>query len=153
MGPLDLEALKAFYKIKNALISEPAIAFPRVDRRFTLISEVHLPSGKHEGCLSATLCQIDDQGTFHVLSHATRQLPAHEANYPPFLLEMAKAVHGMDVYHKYLRGQLFALFIDERPQSEFSHLHKNTLAQFKAASMEYNLVIQNKTGSGMSLFL
>ena len=31
-GPIDPEALKAFYTIKNALISEPVVAFPRADR-------------------------------------------------------------------------------------------------------------------------
>ena len=43
--------------------------------------------------------------------------------------------------------------MDERPEPELSHLHKKTLARFTALSLEYNFVIQNKTGSGMPLFL
>ena len=152
-GPIDPEALKAFHTIKNALISEPVVAFPRADRKFALISEAHPASGTNEGCLSATLCQIDDQGSFHVLSYASRQLQTHELNYPPFLLEMANAVFGMETYDEYLRGRPFTLFMDERPQPELSHLHKKTLARFTALSLEYNFVIQNKTGSGMPLFL
>ena len=152
-GPIDPEALKAFYTIKNALISEPVVAFPRADCRFALISEAHLAFGHNEGCMSATLCQIDDQGSFHVLSYASRQLQSHEHNYLPFLLEMANAVFGMEAYDEYLRGCPFTLFLDERPQPELSHLHKKTLARFKALSLEYNFVIQNKTGSGMPLFL
>lgn len=103
--------------------------------------------------MSVTLCQIDDQESFHVLSYASRQLHAHEANCPPFLLEMANAVFGMEAYDEYLRGQPFTLFMDKQPQPELSHLHKKTLARFKAALMEYNFVIQSKTGSGMPLFL
>ena len=152
-GPIDPEALKAFYTIKNALISEPVVAFPRADCRFALISEAHLTFGHNEGCMSATLCQIDDQGSFHVLSYASRQLQSHEHNYLPFLLEIANAVFGMEAYDEYLRGRPFTLFLDERPQPELSHLHKKTLARFKALSLEYNFVIQNKTGSGMPLFL
>ena len=103
--------------------------------------------------MSATLCQIDDQGSFHVLSYASRQLQSHEHNYPLFLLEMANVAFGMEAYDKYLRARPFTLFLDKRPQPELSHLHKKTLARFKALSLEYNFVIQNKTGSGMPLFL
>ena len=140
--PLDLAALKALYTIKNVLISELVVAFPWADWQFALISNVHPPLQQDEGCMSATLCQNDDQGSFHVLSYASRQLQAHEANYLPFLLEMATALLA---YNEYLQGPSFTLFM--------SHLHKKTLAQFKAASMEYNFFIQNKTGSGMTLFL
>ena len=103
--------------------------------------------------MSATLSQIDDQGSFHVLSYASWQLQPHEANYPPFLLEMANAPFGMEAYDEYKRSQPFMLFMDERPQLELSHLHKKTLARFKAFSLEYNFVVQSKTGSGMPLFL
>ena len=70
-GPINQEPLKAFYTIKNALISEPVVAFPRADHQFALISEAYPAFGHNEGCLSATLCQIDDQGSFHVLSYAS----------------------------------------------------------------------------------
>ena len=48
-SPIDPEALKAFYKIKNALISEPVVAFPWADRRFALISKAH-PASEHNEC-------------------------------------------------------------------------------------------------------
>ena len=63
--------------------------------------------------MSATICQIDDQGSFHVLSHASRQLQAHEANYPPFLLEMPNALYRMVAFDEYICGQPFLLFMDE----------------------------------------
>ena len=66
---------------------------------------------------------------------------------------MANAVFCMKTYDEYLRGRPFMLFLDERPEPELSHLHKKTLARFTALSLEYNFVIQSKTGSGMPLFL
>ena len=59
----------------------------------------------------------------------------------------------METYDEYLRGRPFTLFLDERPEAELSHLHKKTLARFTALSLKYNFIIQNKTGSGMPLFL
>ena len=37
--------------------------------------------------------------------------------------------------------------------SDLSHLHKKTYARFHAAALQYNFVIQNKTGSGVPLHL
>ena len=63
--------------------------------------------------MTITLCQIDSKGSFHVLSHASRQLKPHEANYSPFLLEMANAVYGMEAFDKYLLGQQFNPYMDK----------------------------------------
>ena len=41
-GTLPDSALKAFFTIKDALISKPVVAFPRADRKFTLVSKVKL---------------------------------------------------------------------------------------------------------------
>ena len=43
--------------------------------------------------------------------------------------------------------------MDEQPLPELSHLHKKTYARFHAAALQYNFVIQNKTGSGVPLHL
>ena len=91
-GPIPDNALKAFHLIRNALISEPVVAFPLADQKFALISRPHMPSEHQEGCLSASLCQINEQGAFHVLSQASCQFKDHEANYPPFLIDMANAL-------------------------------------------------------------
>ena len=91
--------MKAFHLIRDTLITEPVVAFPRAERKFALISEPHLPSEHQEWCLSASLCQIDDNGAFHVLSHASRQFKDREANY---LIDMANALYGMDAFDQYL---------------------------------------------------
>ena len=93
------------------------------------------------------------KGAFHVLSQESRQFKDHEANNPPFLIDMANALYGMDAFDQYLRGQPFILYMDEQPQPELSHLHKKTYARFHAAALQNNCVIQYKTGSGVPLHL
>ena len=88
-----------------------------------------------------------------MLSHASSQFKDHEANYPPFLIDMANALYGMDAFDQYLCGQPFILSMDEQPQPDPSHLHKKTYARFHAAALQYNFVIQNKTGSRVPLHL
>ena len=66
------------------------------------------------------------KGAFHVLSQESRQFKDHEANNPPFLIDMANALYGMDAFDQYLRGQPFIMYMDEQPQPELSHLHKKT---------------------------
>ena len=112
-GPIPDDALKAFHLIRNALISEPIVAFPQADQKFALMPEPQLPSEHQEGCLSASLCQIDEHGAFHVLSHASPQFGDHKANYLPFLIDVANALYGMDAFDQYLRGQPFILYMDE----------------------------------------
>lgn len=52
--------------------------------------------------MSASLCQIDEFGSCHVLSNASRQFLNHEANYPPFLLDITNALYGMNTFDQYL---------------------------------------------------
>ena len=66
---------------------------------------------------------------------------------------MAKALYGYDAFDKYLCRELFTLYLDQRPQLELLHHLKKTLARFWAAALDYNFVIQDKTGSGLPLFL
>ena len=104
-------------------------AFPRAYHCFALISEVHVPSDKHEVGINATLCQINSKGSFHVLSYASRQLKSHEANYSPFLLEMPNTFYGMHAFDEYLRRVPFNPYMDQQHQQpELSHYNKKTQA-------------------------
>ena len=66
---------------------------------------------------------------------------------------MANAIYGMDAFDQYLWGQPFTLNMDDRPQPELSHLHKKTYSGCHTAALQYNFVIQIKTGSGVPLHL
>jgi RNase H-like domain found in reverse transcriptase len=48
---------------------------------------------------------VDQDGNFHAISFASRELKDHEMNYSPFLLETAAAVWGMDFFNEYLKGK------------------------------------------------
>ena len=90
-----LKALQAIYTIKSSLISEKVVAFPRADCLFALVSGVSMPTDQHKGGMCATLFQIKSKGSFQVLLFASCRLESHEANYSPFLLEMANTIYGM----------------------------------------------------------
>ena len=81
--------------------------------------------------LSLSLCQVDNQESFHVLSNTSQQFKPHKANY--------------SLFDEYLWGQQFTLYMDHRPQPELSHLHTKTLARFWAAALHYNFFIQDKS--------
>jgi hypothetical protein len=118
-----------------------------------LVTEAYLPSENSEGGLSATLCKLDKEGKYHILSHGSRQLLAHEQRYPHFLLEMLAALHGMEYFDEHLRGYTFHLLMDERPIEELSHLHKKTLARFRTAMGNYKFLLLQKSSSSLPLEL
>ena len=76
-GTLPDEAQKAFNVLKLALISESCLAFPRSDRKFTLIVDSAIGSATTAGGIGAILCQTDELGHLHPISYASRALNTH----------------------------------------------------------------------------
>ena len=148
-GPLPPEAMRAFLQLKLALTSDPVVAYPRADRHYALIVDASTGSASSEGGMGAILAQVDNHGTFHVISYGSRQLVKHEKNYSPYLVEMAAAVWGMEFYNEYLKGKQFTLYTDHRPLEKLSHLHTKTLNRLQLAMLEYDFVIQYKKGITM----
>jgi hypothetical protein len=77
-GPLPEKALNAFETLKNALCSEPVIAYPRSDRTFSLIVDAATGKKKKKGGLGEIICQTDKQGDPRVISYASRALTISE---------------------------------------------------------------------------
>ena len=148
-GTLPPQAMRAFLQLKLALTSEPVVAYPRADRQYALIVDASTGNATTEGGMGAILTQVDNNGTFHVISYGSRQLIKHERNYSPYLLEMAAAVWGMEFYDEYLRGKQFTLYTDHRPLEKLSHLHTKTLNRLQLAMLEYEFVVQFKKGINM----
>ena len=92
---------------------------------------------------------MDEEGNFHAISFASRQLKDHEKNYSPFLLEAAAAVWGMDFFNEYLKSKHFILYTDHKPLEKLGHLHSKTLNRLQTALLEHDFVIQYKKGSNM----
>jgi hypothetical protein len=148
-GPLPEEAKAAFITLRKQLISEPVMAFPRLERQYALITDAATGTADTPGGLGAILTQVDKEGKFYAISFASRQLKDHEKNYSPFLLEAAAAVWGMDHFNEYLKGKKFILFTDHKPLEKLGHLHSKTMNRFQTALLEHDFVIQYKKGSDM----
>jgi hypothetical protein len=148
-GPLPEEAKAAFITLRKQLISEPVMAFPRLDRQYALITDAATGTAETPGGLGAILTQKDKDGKFYAISFASRQLKDHEKNYSPFLLEAAAAVWGMDHFNEYLKGKKFILYTDHKPLEKLGHLHSKTMNHFQTALLEHDFIIQYKKGSDM----
>ena len=148
-GPLPADALKAFRILKQQLISNPVVAYPRADRQYALIVDASTGSATEEGGLGAILTQVDNEGKFHVISYGSRQLVKHEKNYSPYLAEMQAAIWGMDFYAQYLRGKRFILYTDHKPLEKLGHLHKKTFNRLQIAMNEFDFEIKYKKGITM----
>ena len=99
----------AFDAIKKAIVSEPCMAFPSRDGKYTLQVDSAQGDEKNAGGMGAVLLQAQADGTKRPVGFASRQLFKYEKNYPPFLLELGAAVFGMDYFHHYLVGRRFDL--------------------------------------------
>jgi hypothetical protein len=148
-GPLPEAAMDAFINLRKQLISEPVMAFPRLDRQYTLITDAAMGTADTPGGLGAILTQVDKDGKFYAISSASCQLKDHEKNYSPFLLEAAAAVWGMDHFNQYLKGKMFILYTDHKPLEKLGHLHSKMMNRFQTALLEHNFIIQYKKGSDM----
>jgi hypothetical protein len=91
-GPLPEATMDAFITLQKQLISEPVMAFPRLDRQYALITDAATGTIDTPGGLGAILTQDDEDRKFFTNSFASRQLKNHEKNYSPFLLEAAAAI-------------------------------------------------------------
>ncbi len=109
-GPLPTTALEAFKMLQNQLFKQPALAFPRTDWNYLLITGAYIPDQNSPGGLCATLAQRNKKCKVQIISHASRQLKENEKNYTKFLLETATAAWGMDNFNEYLNGSRFILY-------------------------------------------
>ncbi len=147
--PLPKDTMAASCTLQNLLTSEPILAFPRADQQYALITDDAMGTADTAGGLGAILTQKDEFDNYFAVSYASRQLKDHEKNFSPFLLKLAAAVWGMDVFNEYLKGKKFILFTDHKPLEKMGHLHTKTLNRLEATLLEHNFVIQYKKGAIM----
>jgi hypothetical protein len=87
-GYLPANRLEAFKSLKNALVSEPMVDYPRKHWPYSLIVNASSWTSEINGGLGAILCQTDKEGEERVIAYAIRQLLKHEKNYTSFLVAM-----------------------------------------------------------------
>jgi len=64
--------------LKNSLVSEPVLAFPRAGRQYALITDTVTGTADTAGGLGAILTQKDQFNHFYAILYASRQLTDHE---------------------------------------------------------------------------
>jgi hypothetical protein len=71
--------------MKERLMTDPVVAYPRSDRKYVLITDVSTGTDKFVGGFGAILTQVDEKGQYHVIAYGSHQLRHHEPNYSPYL--------------------------------------------------------------------
>jgi len=143
-GPLTKEALTAFQALQNQLAKQPALAFPRHDQEYLLITNAYLPDKDSPGGLCANLAQRNHLGKIQVISHASRQLRENEKNYTRFLLETAAAAWGMDNFNEYLKGTRFTLYRDHTTETTLGTTQLKTLNRLRNTMVEHDFEVQDR---------
>jgi hypothetical protein len=146
-GPLPRAAVQAFQALQTQLSKQPALAFPRSDQNYLLITNAYTPDPDHPGGLCVTLAQKDEHDQVKIISHASRQLKENKKNYTKFLLEMAAAAWGMDNFNEYLKGSKFTLYKDQITEPNLGTRLVKMLNRLKAAMSEHHFETRNRQKS------
>ena len=125
-GELPAECLQAYNTLKQALCSEPVVAYPRKNRPYSIIVDACTGNDTTIGGMGAILVQTDEKGTDRAIAYASKQLVKHERNYTPFLVEMAAMIWAMEHFDTYLRGQHFTVYSDHKPLETAGKKHEST---------------------------
>jgi hypothetical protein len=152
-GPLTEAALTAFQMLQDQLSKQPALAFPRHDWNYLLITNAYLPNQDSTGGLCANLAQRDNQGKIQIILHASRQLKENEKNYTRFLLETAAADWGMDNFNEYLKGSKFTLYRDVTTETTLGTPQLKTLNRLKNTMIDHDFEVQDRQKSDLPDFL
>ena len=148
-GVMPEECVEAYNSLKQALLSEPIVDYPRKNRPYSLIVDASTGTSEVAGGLGAILTQTDENNDERVIAYASRQLLKHEKNYTPFLVEMQAIVWGMEHFDTYLRGRRFTVYTDHKPLETQSKRQDKTMNRLTEAWQKYEFDIKYKKGSEM----
>ena len=106
---------KAFQELKKRLTSFPILIVPKRRQRYKVYCDA---SNDRLGCI------LIQSG--RVVAYGSRQLKNHERNYPTHEMELATIVFALKIWHYYLYGEKFEVFLDHKSLSIFSHSGTST---------------------------
>jgi RNase H-like domain found in reverse transcriptase len=152
-GPLTEAALTAFQMLQNQLSKQTALAFPRHNWDYLLITNAYLPKKDSPGGLCANLAQRNHLGQIQIISHASRQLKEKEKNYTRFLLETAAAAWGMDNFNEYLKGSRFTLYRDLTTETTLGTTQLKTLNRLRNTMIDHDFETQDRQKADLPDFL
>jgi ribonuclease HI len=94
---------KSFQELKKRLTSAPVLVLPDNQKSFVIFCD----ASRH-----GLGCVLMQEG--RVVSYASRQLRAHEQNYPTHDLELAAVVHALKIWRHYLIGNKCEIYTDHK---------------------------------------
>jgi hypothetical protein len=149
-GKLPEEAYQAFLTLKEKLMQQPIMAYPKREGRLMLRTDACLGDKDNVGGLGAVLLQQqktseDEDKVWKVIAYASRPLKKHEKNYSAYLVEMAASVWGIEHFDAYLIGKQFTL-TDHRPLEHLGSVHTKTLIRLQHLMLEYDFTIEYRVG-------
>ena len=97
------ECQKSFEELKRRLTTAPVLTLPSRTGGFVVYSDA---SQHGLGCV------LMQHGK--AIAYASRQLKAHERNYPTHDLELAAVVFALKIWRHYLYGECFQIFTDHK---------------------------------------
>ncbi|WVZ50243.1 hypothetical protein U9M48_001517 [Paspalum notatum var. saurae] len=127
----DEKCDEIFQRLKEKLTTAPVLTLPDLHKDFVVYCDA---SRQGLGCV---LMQDNK-----VVSYASRQLRAHEENYPTNDLELAAVVHALKIWRHYLMGNKCKIYTDHKSlkyiftQSELNMRQKRWLELIKDYELE-----------------
>ena len=134
---------QAFQLLKSACMDMPVLAYANYKRPFCLNTDASKTG------LGAVLYQQQDDGTYRVISYASRSLSKTERNYDAHKLEfLTLKLSVTERFHKYLYGGTFEVFTDNNPLTYVLTTAKldATGQRWVATLANYNFKIFYKAG-------
>jgi len=149
-GPnLPEDARQSFLALRDALISEPIVRYPKSSLPYELYCDASTGGAEFTGGYGAILAQRSRDDKVHVIAYASRALQKSEKNYTPFLAEMMCAVWAMNHFSVNLKGRRFKLFTDHKPLEKLSTTHSKTFNRLQEAMAEFDFELCYYPGSAM----
>ena len=144
--PVDLppEAIEAFNLLKTKCVTTPVLAFVDFEKLFLLETDA-------SSCgLGAVLSQKQDDGKFHLVAYASRELKGGEKKYHSSKLEFLALKWAMtDQFREYLWYRLFTVRTDNNPLTYIMTTPNldATGHQWVAAMAAYDMTIEYLKGT------
>ena len=135
---------EAFDTLKNALINAPILAYPDMNRPFTLSCDASR-SG-----LGYILGQVGEDKLEHVIAYGGRALKKLEKNYTVTELECLAIVEGIKEYRTYLSSGKFTVYTDHKALKYLQTLQtsnpQSRLARWSMELQEFDFDVEFRKG-------
>lgn len=139
----DTDCQTAFEQIRLRLISAPILAFPDLERPFTLDTDAS------DAGIGAVLSQRDDEdGSERVVAYASKSLSRAERHYCVTRKELLAVVYFIRHFRPYLLGRKFTLRTDHGSLTWLAHFKEpeGQLARWLEQLQEFDFEICHRPG-------